>query len=156
MSVVRFERSVRALSRATVLAGFIVSCTASATYAGGAALYPQTKLRVTVVSWMPTKSEYQVWAPLGGDFVVSPDNALSLPVVGTIKVGELDSDGLAAEIASKLQSKIGLVTKPDATVEVLEYAPVYVAGSVTKPGEYSYRPGMTVLQALALGGGLLR
>src|SRR3954466_6158672 len=113
MSVVKFERSVRALSRATILAGFIVSCTASATYAGGAAVYPQTKLRVTVVSWMPTKSEYQVWAPLGGDFVVSPDGTLSLPVVGPIKVDTLDSDALAAEIANRLQAKIGLVAKPD-------------------------------------------
>ena len=38
----------------------------------------------------------------------------------------------------------------------MEYPPIYVAGDVAAPGEYKYRPGMTVVQALALGGGIYR
>ena len=43
---------------------------------------------------------------------------------------------------------------PDAVlVTIAEYRPVYVNGDVTKPGEQTFRPGMTVRQAVALAGG---
>ncbi|MBB3593666.1 polysaccharide export outer membrane protein [Rhizobium sp. BK529] len=41
-------------------------------------------------------------------------------------------------------------------IEILEYPPIYVVGDVAKPGEYKFRPGLTVLQSLAMGGGPLR
>jgi len=114
---------------------------------------PQTKLRVSVIQWMPTKGTYERWDALGGEFEVSQSGEVVLPVIGPVSVGELDSAGLAAEIAKRLQEKLVLVDKPDTTVEILEYPPVYVLGAVKAPGEYKYRAGMTVLQALALGGG---
>ncbi len=119
-------------------------------------LAPQTKLRLTVVQWMPTKGEYQQWGALGGEFIVSQAGTILLPVIGSIPVGNLGTTGLAEEIATRLQSKIGLVNKPDTMVEIVEYPPVYVVGDVTKPGQYQFRLGMTVLQALALSGGELR
>jgi polysaccharide export outer membrane protein len=39
------------------------------------------------------------------------------------------------------------------TATVVEYRPIYVNGDVSKPGEYAYRPLMTVRQAVALSGG---
>jgi polysaccharide export outer membrane protein/exopolysaccharide production protein ExoF len=36
----------------------------------------------------------------------------------------------------------------------VEYRPFYILGSVNKPGEYPYRPGLTVLQALSIAGGV--
>ena len=78
---------------------------------------------------------------------------ISLPVIGSLPVRNLDSVGLAAEVAKLLQVKIGLVNRPDVTVEVVEYPPIYVVGDVTKPGEFPFRGQMTVLQALALSGG---
>lgn len=114
---------------------------------------PQTKLRVSVIQWMPTKGTYERWEALGGEFDVSQSGDVVLPVIGPLQVGNLDSTGLAAEIAKQLQEKLVLVDRPDTTVEILEYPPVYVLGAVRTPGEYKYRVGMTVLQALALGGG---
>jgi polysaccharide export outer membrane protein len=38
-------------------------------------------------------------------------------------------------------------------VEVLKYRPVFILGEVSKPGEYPYQPGMTVLTAVAIAGG---
>ena len=38
----------------------------------------------------------------------------------------------------------------------LERQPVYVLGPVKNPGAYKYAPGMTVLHAVALAGGLDR
>ncbi|WP_423228428.1 SLBB domain-containing protein [Rhizobium tumorigenes] len=43
--------------------------------------------------------------------------------------------------------------RPNASVEVAEYRPFYIAGLVSKPGKYSYAPGLTVIQALSMAGG---
>lgn len=124
--------------------------------ASAGSLVPQTRLRIGVIQWMPTKGMYERWDALGGDFVVSQDGTVVMPVIGPVSVGELDTTGLAAEIAKRLQEKLALVDKPDTTVEILDYPPIYVVGDVVKPGEYRYREGMTVLQALALSGGRSR
>jgi DNA repair exonuclease SbcCD ATPase subunit len=42
------------------------------------------------------------------------------------------------------------------TVEVAAYKPVFVTGLVTRSGAVPWHPGMTVLQAVALSGGLFR
>ena len=39
-------------------------------------------------------------------------------------------------------------------VDVIAYRPFYIHGEVNNPGAYSYQPGMTVDQAVALAGGL--
>jgi protein involved in polysaccharide export with SLBB domain len=119
-------------------------------------LSPQTKVRLTVVQWMPMKGQYERWEALGGEFIVSDAGTLSLPVIGSVPVGTLDNAGLAAEISKRLQAKTGMVAAPDTTVEVVEYPPIYVVGDVNTPGQYKFREGLTVLQALALSGGETR
>lgn len=148
-------RTIALRIRPLMTAGMLAACgfgwASSAVLADQ--ITPQTKLRVTVIQWMPTKGTYERWDALGGEFEVSPSGEVVLPVIGAVPVGKLDSTALAAEIAKRLQEKLVLVDKPDTTVEILDYPPVYVLGSVKTPGEYKYRTGMTVLQALALGGG---
>ena len=124
--------------------------------AWSAGLAPQTKIRLTVVQWMPAKGEYEQWGALGGEFVVTQAGTVVLPVIGAVPVANLDGAGLAAEVAKRLQARIGLVNKPDTTVEILQYPPIYVVGDVTTPGEYRFHDGLTVLQALALSGGAFR
>ncbi|MCA1439213.1 polysaccharide biosynthesis/export family protein [Ensifer sp. IC4062] len=136
-------------------AALVVSAVSTPAWADAPELAPRTKIRLTIMQWMPTKGEYVPWA-LGGEFVVSETGAISVPVIGTVTVGNLDKAQLAAEIAKRLQTKIGLVEAPETTVEIVEYPPVYVVGHVTTPGEYKFRPGLTALQALAMSGGELR
>ncbi len=119
-------------------------------------LAPQTKIRLTIVQWMPTKGLYEKWDSIGGEFLISEANTVSLPVIGTLPVSNLDSVGLAAEISRELKAKIGLVETPHVTVEILEQQPIYVVGDVSKPGEYKFHPGLTVLQSLAMSGGEFR
>jgi len=139
------------------LAIALLACSAAAlptsALADGTPLPPQTRLRVTVLQWMPVKGVYENWTALGGEFVVSDAGTITLPVVGTIPVQDLDNAALADEVADRIQKKTGLVNKPDTTVEVVEFPPIYVVGGVNKPGEYKFRTGLTVLQAVALGGG---
>lgn len=121
-----------------------------------ARIVPQTKIKLSIVQWMPTKGVYESWGALGGEFQVSGEGTLSLPVLGVVQVGDLDEAGLAAEIATKLQAKIGLVERPEASITIVEYPPIYVVGNVAAPGEYKFRPGLSVLQSLAMAGGEYR
>ena len=79
-----------------------------------------------------------------------------MPLLGNVPAADRTPSELAAVISERLQSKIGLARRPDAAVEVVEYRPYYILGGVDKPGEYPYRPGMTVLQAIGVAGGLFR
>ncbi len=49
---------------------------------------------------------------------------------------------------------MGLGREPDVAVEVVQFRPFYIVGHVTQPGEFPYRPGLTVVQALTIAGGL--
>jgi polysaccharide export outer membrane protein len=151
------HRAYRDALRSVFLAAALafVSGASTPSAADAQELAPQTKIRLKVVHWMPTKGEYAQWA-LGGEYAVSEAGEISLPVIGTFAVGNLDRGQLAVEIAKRLQAKIGLVEAPEAIVEVLEYPPVYVVGDVAAPGEYKFRPGLTVLQSLAMSGGYFR
>jgi polysaccharide biosynthesis/export protein len=126
---------------------------ASAVLADGPIFAAQTKVRLTIVQWMPSKSEYERWDALGGEYTISDDRTIGLPFIGSLPVADLDNAGLSDEIAKRIQEKIGLVRTPAVTIEILEYPPVYVVGDVTRPGEYKFRPGLTVLQSLAMSGG---
>lgn len=129
---------------------------ASPAHADEARLLPQTRIKLSVLQWDPAKGEYEDWQALGGEFVVSQAGTVQLPVLGAVPVGKLDGAGLAAEVAGRLQARLGLIARPDTTVEIVDYPPIYVVGDVTKPGEYRFRAGITVLQALAVSGGPLR
>jgi polysaccharide export outer membrane protein len=88
--------------------------------------------------------------------MVSQDGAISVPLVGSIHTANLDGKKLQRELATRVRTELGLSTTPNVTVEIVEYPPIYIVGSVAAPGEYRFRPGLTVLQALALAGGKFR
>jgi polysaccharide export outer membrane protein len=47
-----------------------------------------------------------------------------------------------------------VVLAPDeVTIDIAEYRPIYLRGDISKPGEQSFRPGMTIRQAVAVSGG---
>ncbi len=50
-------------------------------------LQPNTKIRLTIVQWMPTKGAYEQWGTLGGEFTISDDGALTLPLLGRVPIG---------------------------------------------------------------------
>ncbi len=146
----------RSLKAGIVLAAILVAGALAPAPALASKLAPQTRIRLQVVQWMPTRGTYERWDALGGEFVISDEGTLSLPVLGNVSVGDLDEAQLAAKIAEELKNRIGLVERPDASIAVVEYPPVYVVGDVASPGEYRFRPGLTVLQTLAMAGGEFR
>ena len=151
------RRSASTKAKAALLAALLAAATGLPCAAASAAdLVARTKIRVSLVQWMPAQGQYQTWSALGGDYEVGNDGAVHLPVIGDISVSGKTAAALADEIARKVKEKIGLVSMPSATVQVLAYPPIYVVGDVAKPGEYPFHEGQTVLQALAASGGKYR
>jgi len=97
--------------------------------------------------------------------VVQMDGTIALPEVGMISVGGLTSTQLQTRMETILPSKIFRMRLPDGreqtivikpsevTAIIAEYRPIYVTGDVLTPGQQTYRPLMTVRQAVAVSGG---
>ncbi|AGS21211.1 polysaccharide biosynthesis/export family protein [Rhizobium etli] len=152
------HRIPQLLFRTTFVVGALafIAGAVSPALADGAFFAPQTKIRLTIVQWMQSKGQYERWDALGGEYTVSAEGTVFLPFLGSVSVGNLENTALTNEIAKRLQEKIGLIQPPAVTIEILEYPPIYVVGDVTTPGEYKFRPGLTVLQSLAMSGGPFR
>ncbi|MGO6880488.1 exopolysaccharide biosynthesis protein [Rhizobium ruizarguesonis] len=145
-----FFRATFVISTLVFLAGAV-----SPALADSAPLAPQTKIRLTVVQWMPSKGQFERWDAIGGEYTVSDAGEVSLPFLGPQPVG-LDNTSLTNEIAKRLQAKMGLAQAPAVTIDVLDYPSIYVVGDVTAPGQYKFHSGLSVLQSLAMSGGPFR
>ena len=144
---------------ALVIAALIAVVPRVATAAGasdGYRLGPQDKLDIRVYDLRTGSGEAHQWAALNGEFLVDATGAVSLPLLGQVPASNGTPADLADAISARLQAKIGLAQRPDASVQVIKYRPFYIIGAVDKPGEYDYRPGLSVLQAVGTAGGLLR
>ena len=88
------------------------------------------------------------------DVVVRPDGKISLPLLNDVQAAGFTPDQLRAtlvEAASKF------IEEPNATVVVKEIRSrnVFITGNVAKPATYPLNGDMTVLQLIAVAGGLL-
>ncbi|MBZ5762965.1 polysaccharide export protein [Rhizobium sp. VS19-DR104.2] len=117
-------------------------------------LGPQDKLKIRVFEWRPVTGTAFEWVPLNGEFVISAAGTLSLPIVGVVPASGLTVDQISDSIGERLKNQVGMQKRPNASVEVSEYRPFFIAGLVTKPGKYAYSPGLTVVQALSMAGGM--
>ena len=114
------------------------------------------KVHLRVHEWRADRGDFFEWSPLKGDFTVGPTGTLSLPVIGEVPADGATSKELADRIASALQKLAGLVRLPVTSVEIAEFRPFFIVGGVEKPGQYPFRPGMTVIEAISMAQGLYR
>ena len=89
---------------------------------------------------------------LSGEFRVNDAGTIAVPFLGTVPVAGLTTAELAARIERGLVAT-KLFRNPSVVAEVIAYRPVFVYGEVTRPGQYPYQPGMTVLTAVTGAGG---
>jgi polysaccharide export outer membrane protein len=84
---------------------------------------------------------------------VRPDGRITVPVVGEIEAAGHTAHQLEAEVASRLGSRI---SSPVVNVVVKEVnaSRIFVLGEVAKPGAYPLRGALTIVQALAMAGGM--
>ncbi len=89
---------------------------------------------------------------LTGEFRINDSGNIAIPLLGSVHAAGLTTADLGDAIATDLQKK-DLLKNPSVSVEVITYRPFFILGEVTKPGEYPYEPGMTVLTAVSIAGG---
>jgi polysaccharide export outer membrane protein len=92
-------------------------------------------------------------AQLSGPVQVRPDGKITMPLVGDIEASGRTPVELRDTIAAALQE---YVKNPSVTVVVVEAtaATAYIYGEVTRPGPVTLNGDLTVIQALAMAGGL--
>lgn len=116
----------------------------------------QDKVRLRVFEWRPSRDEVFEWAALNTEYTIDAAGNISLPLLGDVPATGMTTTDLATRISEQLRQRIGLVGQPDVSVEVIQFRPFYIVGQVEKPGEYPFRPGLTVLRAVSIAGGLQR
>jgi polysaccharide export outer membrane protein/exopolysaccharide production protein ExoF len=116
----------------------------------------QDKVRLKVFEWRASRDEIFEWTAFNSEYTVGPTGKLSLPLVGDVSASGKSPTELSQAIGKALQARIGLVEPPSISVEVVQFRPFYIVGDVERPGEYAYRPGLTLLQAITIAGGVPR
>jgi protein involved in polysaccharide export with SLBB domain len=86
-----------------------------------------------------------------GEYEVDANGNVSIPLAGQVKAAGMTTKQLERNITAALAK--GIVRDPRVNVEMLAYRPFYILGEVKKSGEYPYRVGLTVLDAVATAGG---
>lgn len=92
---------------------------------------------------------------LSGEVLVREDGQITVPLVGDVPVVGMTPPQAAAEIAKRLAGT-GYIDNPSVSVAVIETRqPSFaVVGEVRQPGSFELQPGTTVLDGVALAGGL--
>ena len=97
---------------------------------------------------------------LNRNTLVLPDGRISVPLAGSVQAAGRSVDSVESAIADKLASNFAV--RPSVFVSVTtvsdngETFPIYVVGQVGDPGQREVESGTTLLQAIALAGGLDR
>jgi protein involved in polysaccharide export with SLBB domain len=102
------------------------------------------------------KIKVQEWPDLNGEYTVTPGGAVSLPLIGNIVAAGMGLNDLAKEISDRLQQRSERAERVLTAVEVAQYRPFAIMGDVQRPGQYAYRPGLTVIEAISIAGGYYR
>jgi polysaccharide biosynthesis/export protein len=90
---------------------------------------------------------------MNGDVTVRPDGIITLPLLGDIKAVGLKPEALRDQIQ---KAAARLLTEPSVTVVVrqINSRKAFITGQVAHPGAFSLVGPRTVLQLIALAGGL--
>lgn len=105
---------------------------------------------------------------LNRQVLVNPDGRVSLPLAGAVSAGGQTIEAVENAIADKLSSNFA--ARPSVFVALAALAPlpeavealpgdlinIYVMGQVLEPGVFEVEPGVNVLQAISLAGGMDR
>lgn len=90
---------------------------------------------------------------ISGDVIVRPDGKITLPLLNDIQAAGLTTDELRAALTT---AAARYVEDPNVTIVVrqINSRRVFITGQINKPGPYPLPQGMTVLQLIAIAGGL--
>ena len=139
---------MRVITALLILLCTVISTSAQAAYR----LQPGDTIQVSV--WQEPKLDRQL--------VIAPDGSVAMPLVGHISAGGRSARQIEKAIKAKLQTQytseldvtVSLVAQPPEEKDEKVELSFFVMGEVNKPGEFVIKKRITLLQALAMGGGL--
>ena len=90
---------------------------------------------------------------MSGDVTVRSDGMITLPLIRDVRAAGLKPDELADRIQ---QAARAFISQPSVTVVLrqMNSRKVFITGEVTQPGAYPLASSMTVMQLIAIAGGL--
>jgi len=88
---------------------------------------------------------------MSGEFQVNDNGNIAIPLAGDVAAVNRTTTELKSMIVQTLHGRY--VKNPRVTVEISSYRPFNVIGEVKNAGQYPYRPGLTVRDAIAMAGG---
>ena len=100
----------------------------------------------------PASVEYVERVELSGEYIVQENGCVFLPLLGSLAVAAQTPQQVQDHLTALYKKSMGRSAK--VSIVLTEREPIYIVGSITKPGTYRYTPGMTVMHAVALSDGL--
>lgn len=88
---------------------------------------------------------------LSGEFEVNAQGQVSLPLIGEQQAKGLTLQEFRELLIRRLAD--GYLKNPKVTADILNYRPIYVHGEVKNGGEFKYKAGLSVRDAIAMAGG---
>ncbi len=88
---------------------------------------------------------------LSGEQQVGPDGSIAVPLIGKVQAEGRTVDAVSADIRDRLAA--GYLRNPSVSIAILTFRPFYILGEVNRPGEYPYRKGLSVAEAVATAQG---
>ncbi len=88
---------------------------------------------------------------LSGQFEVNAVGQISLPLIGEMPAKGLAIHEFRDRIARKLSD--GYLKNPKVNVEMTNYRPIFVHGEVKNGGEFAFKNGISLRDAIAMAGG---
>lgn len=119
-------------------------------------LHAQDKLLIRVMTWDFRQNSMTGWEGLSGEYTISPEGDLHLPLAGVLHAEGMTQAELAAALSDLLRGRAGLDEPPQLSIELAGSLPVFVLGAVESRGAVPFHPGLTARQAMALAGGIFR
>ena len=88
---------------------------------------------------------------LSGNYEVNALGQISMPLVGEVAAQGVAIAAFREQLIKRLSA--GYLKSPRVTVDVLNYRPIYVHGEVKSGGEYPFKTGLKLRDAIAVAGG---
>ena len=97
--------------------------------------------------------QYRYTPEYNATVALQPDGYVSLPLLGEVKLVNLSLAEASRAITAKARERLA---DPEVTVLLKEYVKPYfvVAGEVAHPGRFDYHGDVSLVEALAISGGL--
>lgn len=90
-------------------------------------------------------------ADLSGEFLVGDNGRIDLPLIGAVQARGQTVTQFQNAVVARYSG--GYLKDPKVSVSVLNYRPFFIQGEVGKGGEYPYKAGLTIQNAVAIAGG---